>query len=71
VQRLVPLNVYAAATEPSASRTGDLYYNTEKRTVYVYNGEAWVVSVGYIPIDGGNATSIYGGVLMTIDGGVA
>lgn len=46
-KRLVPLNVYASATEPTVgSNAGDLYYNTNDSTLYVYTGSAWSAVTG-------------------------
>lgn len=45
-QRLVPLNVFAAASAPAGGRVGDLYYNTTDSKLYVWDGTEWIVSSG-------------------------
>ena len=37
-RRLVPLNVFAAASAPAGGRAGDLYFNTSSAVLYVYTG---------------------------------
>lgn len=39
---LVPLNVLAVAIEPAGRYVGDLYYNTDARNVYVFDGIQWL-----------------------------
>jgi hypothetical protein len=66
--RLVPLNLLAAATAPTTTKTGDLYLNTSSNTVYVYTGTSWIAVgsgassdgasiVSYSPFDGGGPTA--------------
>ena len=59
VKRLVPLNVLALATEPQAVRLGDLYFNTVDKSLYIYDGEDWILAGG----GGGNLSAkvLYGG----------
>lgn len=39
---LVPLNVLAVGSEPTGRYVGDLYYNTDTRNVYVFDGIQWL-----------------------------
>jgi hypothetical protein len=68
-RQLVPLNVLAVATAPTANNTGDLYLNTTNNTVYVWTGAIWlsVASGGttdgaslslYAPFDGGGVYDV-------------
>jgi len=41
VKRLVPLHAVALATDPSAARIGDIYYNTEDEELKFYDGTNW------------------------------
>ena len=41
VKRLVPLHAVALADNPSGSRIGDIYYNTEDQELKFYDGENW------------------------------
>ena len=41
VQRLVPLHAVALATNPSAARIGDIYYNTTDEELRFYDGTNW------------------------------
>ena len=39
---LVPLNILAVGAEPAGRYIGDLYYNTDTRNVYVFDGILWL-----------------------------
>jgi hypothetical protein len=39
---LVPINVLAVGSEPAGRYIGDLYYNTDARNVYVFDGVEWL-----------------------------
>jgi hypothetical protein len=39
---LVPINVLAVGTAPTGRYNGDLYYNTEERNLYVFDGVEWL-----------------------------
>jgi hypothetical protein len=41
VKRLVPLHAVALDTDPSDSRIGDIYYNTEDEELRFYDGTNW------------------------------
>lgn len=56
-QRLVPLNVYSAASAPSATRIGDLYFNTGDSKLYVWDGVSWIVSSGSGGTGGGTGVT--------------
>jgi len=41
VKRLVPLHAVALPTNPSESRIGDIYYNTEDEELRYFDGDQW------------------------------
>jgi len=66
---LVPLGLLAAASDPTGTSAGELYYNTTENTVYVYDGSAWsALNTGNM--DGGMVDTNFGGT-EPIDGGNA
>lgn len=54
---LVPINILAVAAEPAGRYVGDLYYNTDARNVYVFDGVQWLeilASAAADIVDGGD-----------------
>ena len=61
-RRLVPLNVLAASSAPTASRQGDTYFSTVDDCLFTYNGSTWVFGwdgIGW-PALGGSIRTITG-----------
>lgn len=56
-QALVSVNVLATATEPIGQHVGDVYWNTDVRRLYVFDGASWIQFVPVASadiIEGGN-----------------
>jgi hypothetical protein len=70
---LVPVGLPSYSSDPSGTYTaGDSYFNSTTQVIKSYNGSTWVSpsSSALIDLDGGNATSVYGG-LTSINAGTA
>lgn len=71
-QALVSVNVLATDTEPIGQHVGDVYWNTEDRRLYVFDGAFWIQ---FIPtataeiIEGGNEAAGSDSYVGTADGG--
>jgi hypothetical protein len=63
VKRLVPLHAVALDTDPSDSRIGDIYYNTELEELRFYDGTDWN------PVGSGTVTGLLDHI-HTYDGAV-
>jgi hypothetical protein len=69
---LVPINVLAVGTEPTGRYAGDVYYNTEARNLYVFDGAQWfeiVTNASADIIDGGDEVSGSDTPTAVLDGG--
>ena len=71
---LTPIVLVNMATPPSNPITGQMYYNTEERTIKAYNGEIWYDVAGPKEIldhthytDGGIRTVDYGNYAENTD----
>ena len=71
---LTPIVLVNMATAPSNPITGQMYYNTEERTIKAYNGEIWYDVAGPKEIldhthytDGGIRTVDYGNYAANTD----
>lgn len=42
---LVPLNLLTRASDPSSGIEGDIYFNTEDKSIRIYNGEIWITII--------------------------
>ena len=69
---LVPINVLAVGTEPTGRYVGDIYYNTDARNVYVFDGVEWleiVTNVSADIIEGGDEVGGSDSYTAIADGG--
>jgi hypothetical protein len=69
---LVPINVLAVGTQPTGRYVGDLYYNTEARNVYVFDGVEWLEILANVSADiveGGDEVDGSDTVAGVADGG--
>ena len=71
---LTPIVLVNMATAPSNPVTGQMYYNTQERTIKAYNGEIWYDVAGPKEIldhthytDGGIRTVDYGNYAANTD----
>jgi hypothetical protein len=71
---LTPIVLVNMATAPASPVTGQMYYNTEERTIKAYNGEIWYDVAGPKEIldhthytDGGIRTVDYGNYAANTD----
>ena len=71
---LTPIVLVNMATSPANPITGQMYYNTEERTIKAYNGEIWYDVAGPKEIldhthytDGGIRTVDYGNYAENTD----
>jgi hypothetical protein len=70
---LVPLGLLAVANDPAGGAAGDSYYNTTINAIKTFDGTSWNAITGgtsLADLDGGNATSNYGGI-TSINAGTA
>jgi hypothetical protein len=56
---LTPVNIPALAAEPTAPtiRTGDLYFNTTIKALYVWNGTLWSEAGGGVTVSSSEPTT--------------
>jgi hypothetical protein len=69
---LVPINVLAVGTEPTGRYVGDIYYNTEARNIYVFDGVQWLEILANVSADiveGGDEADGSDTVVGVADGG--
>ena len=67
---LVPVNVLATPSEPTGQYKGDVYFNENTQSLFIYNGGTWIEFVPTVASEnGGSPTSTYTG--LQIDGGSA
>ena len=69
---LIPLNILAVGTEPTGNNVGDLYYNTDERNVYVFDGVQWLEILANASaeiIEGGDEEGGSDSYTATADGG--
>lgn len=65
---LVPINVLATPSEPTGRYKGDVYFNENTQSLFVYNGGSWIEFVPTVASeDGGAPNSTYTG--LQVDGG--
>ena len=59
---LVPVNVLATASAPSGQYVGDVYFNENTQSLFVYNGLTWAEFVPAVTSEMGGApnTSYFG-----------
>lgn len=67
---VTPVGLLSRTTNPASGTTGDLYYNSDDKLPYIYNGSEWVSTVNLGNIDGGEPTTVYGGIDAIDAGGV-
>ena len=66
---LVPINVLATPSEPTGRYKGDVYFNENTQSLFVYNGGSWIEFVPTVASEnGGSPSSTYTGT--TVDGGI-
>ena len=69
---LVPINVLAVGTAPTGRYVGDIYYNTEARNVYVFDGVEWLeitTNVSADIVEGGDEVGGSDSYASIADGG--
>ena len=71
-QARVSVNVLATGTEPSGKFVGDVYWNTDTRRLYVFDGATWIQFVPIADadiIEGGNEAAGSDTYTGTAEGG--
>jgi hypothetical protein len=69
---LVPINVLAVGTAPTGRYAGDIYYNTDAKNLFVFDGAQWfeiVTNAEADILEGGNEAGGSDSYSATIDGG--
>lgn len=65
---LVPVNVLASRSEPTGLYSGDVYFNDNTQSLFIYNGGSWIEFIPTVASEnGGSPTSTYVGA--AVDGG--
>ena len=65
---LVPVNVLASRAEPTGLYSGDVYFNDNTQSLFIYNGGSWVEFIPTVASEnGGSPTSTYTG--LQVNGG--
>ena len=65
---LVPVNVLATPSEPTGQYKGDVYFNENTQSLFIYNGGSWIEFVPTVASEnGGTPSSTYTGA--AVDGG--
>ena len=61
-QALVPINVLSSSIEPAGTYVGDVYFNENTQSLFVYNGITWAEFVPAVTSEMGGApnTSYFG-----------
>jgi hypothetical protein len=42
---LTPLNLMTASNDPSVGKEGDMYFNTQDKSIRIHNGTVWVTII--------------------------
>jgi len=65
---LTPLNLLTRASDPSSGIEGDIYFNTQDKSIKIYNGITWVTIVkSDDPVPFYEHTHTYDGDVHTIN----
>jgi len=65
---LVPINMLSVPAEPTGRYKGDVYFNENTQSLFIYNGGTWIEFIPTVASEnGGSPTSTYSGT--AIDGG--
>ena len=65
---LTPLNLLTMASDPSSGTEGDIYFNTDDKSIRIFNGLTWVTIVkSDDPVPFYEHTHTYDGDVHTID----
>jgi hypothetical protein len=65
---LTPLNLLTMASDPSSGTEGDIYFNTNDKSIRIYNGMTWVTIVkSDDPVPFYEHTHTYDGDVHTIN----
>jgi len=69
---VVPIGLLALASDPVGHEAGDAYYSTTLNAIKTFDGTNWTAqsSTTLADLDGGSATSNYGGI-TSINAGTA
>jgi hypothetical protein len=66
---LVPVNVLATPSEPTGRYKGDVYFNENTQSLFIYNGGTWIEFIPTVASENGGApNSTYTGA--QVDGGI-
>jgi hypothetical protein len=66
---LVPVNVLATPAEPTGQYKGDVYFNENTQSLFIYNGGTWIEFIPTVASENGGApNSTYTG--LQVDGGI-
>ncbi len=66
---LVPVNVLATPSEPTGQYKGDVYFNENTQSLFIYNGGTWIEFIPTVASENGGApNSTYTGA--QINGGI-
>lgn len=66
---LVPVNVLATPSEPTGQYKGDVYFNENTQSLFIYNGGTWIEFIPTVASENGGAPdSAYTGA--QVDGGI-
>jgi hypothetical protein len=66
---LVPINVLATPAEPTGQYKGDVYFNENTQSLFIYNGGTWIEFIPTVASENGGApNSTYTG--LQVDGGI-
>ena len=66
---LVPINVLSSGNFPAGQYSGDVYFNENTQSLFIYNGGSWIEFIPTVASEnGGTPTSTYTG--LQVDGGI-
>jgi hypothetical protein len=66
---LVPVNVLSSRNSPTGQYSGDVYFNENTQSLFIYNGGSWIEFIPTVASEnGGSPTSTYTG--LQVDGGI-